>query len=295
MEEESTKIISNNKKSKIILLGKRSNLSTNLHKRIPHSIVCSSGEFSNMQGNFYKHLINSELRIIINSFFPACHITNKEYSLEEKKSLALNPIKEIFQIIEEKGLNVKKIIYTSSSSVYGGLNANENTKIKKLEAPYPSMKFMAEKLVSQYARDKDIDLTIARIFNMYGDKDNFSIVSKILDAYLNNSEITINNFGSSVRDFIHVEDVCKVYKKLLFEQDIPILNIGTGIGVQVSSLLGIFQPFINPQNIAYKEVEEVNSVIADIEKLNKIIVTSNFISILDYMRDKQNERNNLNH
>ena len=50
---------------------------------------------------------------------------------------------------------------------------------------------------------------------MYGVNDKFSIINKLIHSY---KKIFINNNGNSIRDFINVEDVAKVYIKLLKEK-----------------------------------------------------------------------------
>ena len=48
----------------------------------------------------------------------------------------------------------------------------------------------------------------------------------------------INNEGRSIRDFIHVDDIAKIYqillnKKLFFGS----IDVGTGVGVKISDLI----------------------------------------------------------
>ena len=50
---------------------------------------------------------------------------------------------------------------------------------------------------------------------MYGENDDFSIISKIIKSYKKNKIIYLNNEGNSVRDFINVNTVSKIYLKLL--------------------------------------------------------------------------------
>ena len=53
---------------------------------------------------------------------------------------------------------------------------------------------------------------IIRLFNTYGnDKDNFSFIEKIIRAKKNKTQIKLINEGISFRDFIHVDDVSKIY------------------------------------------------------------------------------------
>ena len=79
-----------------------------------------------------------------------------------------------------------------------------------------------------FARDKKINLTIARIFNIYGGNDKFSIINKIINSYLNKKTLFLNNNGESTRDFIHVDDVCDAIKVVIQKPIKGVIDIGTG-------------------------------------------------------------------
>ena len=97
----------------------------------------------------------------------------------EKSLLALTKILNCF---ERKNLN--KIIYTSSSSVYNLYNGF-NLYDKKLTNRdiYSITKYLSEKILIDFSNKNGIDLKIARIFNVYGGDENFSIISKIVKSY----------------------------------------------------------------------------------------------------------------
>ena len=73
--------------------------------------------------------------------------------------------------------NIKKILYTSSSSVYGSIN----NKVKILDQNnryiYSSTKLSCEMLLKNFSNKSKIDLDICRVFNLYGQDDNFSVIS----------------------------------------------------------------------------------------------------------------------
>ena len=83
---------------------------------------------------------------------------------------------------------------------------------------YANTKIAVESLIKNYCSKYKIKFSIARIFNMYGVNDKFSIINKLIHFYKKKKKIFINNNGNSIRDFINVEDVAKVYIKLLKEK-----------------------------------------------------------------------------
>jgi UDP-glucose 4-epimerase len=121
-----------------------------------------------------------------------------------------------FVTICQKNENIKTLIYSSSCVVYG------NTKEISLESDLPSptslngiIKLSSEMYLTEYLKDSGINLIFARIFNMYGGNDKFSVISKIINAMENNKDFTIYNYGKETRDFIHVEVVAAIYLKLI--------------------------------------------------------------------------------
>ena len=74
---------------------------------------------------------------------------------------------------------------------------------------YSSFKLACEKIVINFANKNNIKYYILRLFNTYGNKnDNFSFIEKLIRAK-NNSKIILINDGSSIRDFINLNDVAK--------------------------------------------------------------------------------------
>ena len=84
---------------------------------------------------------------------------------------------------------IEKVVYTSSSSVYGNNKSCVEADLPKPLSLHATLKLANEKLVSQFCLAEGVDYTIARVFNMYGGYDEFSIVSKIIKAYKNHQNI----------------------------------------------------------------------------------------------------------
>ena len=131
----------------------------------------------------------------------------------------------------------------------------------------------------------NIDYTVARVFNMYGGRDVFSIVSKIIRTYRDDELLTIVNNGESIRDFIHINDVAHIYKKILTKQNFPIVNVASGEGVSVASLLNVLREnkvILNTNNIS---LSEIHTSIADNSKLLSILHEYSFKKVSDYIFD----------
>ena len=269
--------------NKVFIIGKGSNLSSFLSKKIINSKLISSREIlTNIEElNVLKD--NLPINIIFNNFQPATKL-NEFFNLENYVINSILTTSKVLDFIKNNQIVVNKIIYTSSSSVYGNnILCNENDELKPMNL-HASLKVANEKLVEKFCIENSIDYTIARIFNMYGGDDNFSIISKIIKAYKNNEELNIVNNGNAIRDFIHIEDVVDIYSKILDKKDIKILNIGSGNGSSIKNILD----FLNNHNIKIKtknvQREEIKISTADVSKLKELFNKDEFLSVEDYLK-----------
>ena len=273
--------------NKVFIIGKGSNLSSFLSKKIINSKLISSREIlTNIEElNVLKD--NLPINIIFNNFQPATKL-NEFVNLENYVVNSILTTSKVLDFIKNNQIVVNKIIYTSSSSVYGNnILCNENDELKPMNL-HASLKVANEKLVEKFCIENSIDYTIARIFNMYGGDDNFSIISKIIQAYKDNNELTIVNNGNAIRDFIHIEDVVDIYSKILDKKDIKILNIGSGNGSSIKNILD----FLNNHNIKIKtkniQREELKISTADISKLKELLKKDTFFGVEDYLKKELN-------
>lgn len=160
-----------------------------------------------------------------------------------------------------KNYNCKKIIYSSSGSVYGEqeypVSESFSTGIN-LKNHYSQYKYFAEQLLhTLYESDNSWKIFILRCFNLSGcgstglaDPNNniFSKIKKV--ACLESEKIIIygsdykTNDGTCIRDYIHVSDLVEVYilclNKFNLCSHIKIYNIGTGVGTSVKELIDVF-------------------------------------------------------
>lgn len=254
-------------------------LSDNLIKKISKTKIFSAQEFINEINSINKN--KEKYNLIINSFFPTKNINNfSSYEIFTKK--AVFEISKILDLINQKKIN--KIIYTSSSSVYGSINHNINMKDDNNRNVYAGFKISAEFLIKNFCSKYSIPLSICRVFNLYGKKNEFSVIEKIKNAKKHDKSIIIYNQGLSLRDYIHVDDVVDIYSKILKNvSDSGLYDIGTGIGISISDIVKNLK-FSN-KNIIYKKktINEIHDSIADNRALLKKIKINKFKKIEDYL------------
>ncbi len=238
-----------------LIIGQNSNLSHELSKKIANCVLLSSRELSKKIDHL-SPFKNKSIKIIFNNFQTATALNTLASSTAYIENSILITAKVLDYL---KGEKIIKIIYTSSSSVYGNnILCKETDRLEALSL-HASLKISNEKLIEKYCTDNTIDYTITRIFNMYGgNNDKFSVISKIINSCLYNSPLILANNGNAVRDFIHIDDVVKIYSQLLFKKGLPMINIGTGDGTSIKNIIDSLRTKginLNIENIKKNELK----------------------------------------
>ena len=147
------------------------------------------------------------------------------------------------------------------------------------------MKKIMEKKLSLFCKKNKIELIIVRPFNIYGENDKGSIISKLKNHNKTKSKLIIFNNGNSIRDFIDVEDVVKVYKVLLSKKIKGVLGVGTGRGISIKEL--IKKADINSNIIFLKNKNfEIPKSVCNTKKLSNIINVKKFKKVEAFLKIK---------
>ena len=213
---------------KTFIFGKKSYLSKKLHSEIKNSVVYSLNE------NNIKKINFDNSNIIINSFYSSLYLERIDnYENFIKKSIF--EVSKLLDIL--KNFEINQIIYSSSSSIYNSINENDFTDERNRKL-YASTKYNVENLIKNFCYKNNMKLSIARIFNIFGEEEKFSIISKIINCYKSSKiSLKLNNEGESVRDFIHIEDVVKCYKQILKNKILGIIDVGSGFGIKIKDII----------------------------------------------------------
>ncbi|MCM1179297.1 MAG: UDP-glucose 4-epimerase GalE [Clostridium sp.] len=166
-----------------------------------------------------------------------------------------------------KQYNVKKIVFSSSATVYGEpetVPITEDFKVGGVTNPYGRTKLMIEEILSDiYKADSSFDIAILRYFNPIGAHESGMIgeapngipnnllpyVAKVAAGVLPKVNVFGDDYatpdGTGVRDYIHVVDLAKGHvcavKKLMEHPGLVIYNLGTGIGYSVLDVIQNFE------------------------------------------------------
>jgi len=129
-------------------------------------------------------------------------------------------------------MNVKRILFSSSSEVYG---EPEKVPIKETAALLPKSEYGVSKVVGEeycraYSKQFALPYTIVRFFNVYGaeQRDDF-VIPVFTNAAVAGRPLTVHGDGAQVRAFCYVDDIVDGVIKLLFspKAENEVFNIGS--------------------------------------------------------------------
>lgn len=212
------------------------------------------------------HTIFSENRIDVIIHFAGLKAVGE--SCEKPYEYYDNNITGTLNIIKMmKQYDVKKIVFSSSATVYGEpetVPITEEAKVGGVTNPYGRTKFMLEEILSDIQKaDPSFDVALLRYFNPIGAHESGMIgeapngipnnllpyVAKVAAGVLEKVNVFGDDYptpdGTGVRDYIHVVDlarghVCAV-KKLMEHPGLVVYNLGTGIGYSVLEIIQNFE------------------------------------------------------
>jgi len=149
-----------------------------------------------------------------------------------------------------KNTGVKRVFYASSSEVYGEpvhLPQHEHTTPLNSRLPYAVVKNAGESFCRSYYQEFGLEYTIFRFFNTYGPKQSPDfVVSRFIDAALQNKPITIFGDGQQTRTFCFIEDNLEATVNCLllnkFVNDV--VNIGNDHEIAVLELARIIKKIV---------------------------------------------------
>ena len=169
----------------------------------------------------------------------------------------------VFRIAKEFDL---KVVYASSSSVYGNPKKNpinENSERNPIN-PYGKTKLDDEFLAEKYSKD-NVSIIGLRYFNVYGEDQTGSyagVITKFLNRLNEKKSPIIFGTGSQIRDFIFVEDVA-IANIVAMQNNVKngFFNIGTGITTSIEQLAKIM---INISGLKL-EIQYENALDGDVQ------------------------------
>ena len=179
-----------------------------------------------------------------------------------------------------KANDVKKIIFSSSSSIYGD---NKNIPLKETEyplpkSPYASSKASCELYLKTYYEAYGLNYVSLRYFNVFGPKQDknsqyAAVIPNFISALLEGEKPIIYGDGEQTRDFIYVKDVVKANIKSCECDFNGIVNVASGRKMTINELYKIICETLGYDVKAQYLPErkgDIKHSLADVSKMKKI-------------------------
>lgn len=232
--------------------------------------------FKNKKFKFFKKNINNleQIKPVFSKEKPD-YIMHYAAMVGVKKT-SEKPL-EVFKDIEgikniaalSRRYKVKKILFTSSSEVYG-----EPVKIPIAEDdtfnskwPYGLVKILGEQYFKAYYEKYGIPVTIVRFFNVYGPRQDFGDSGFVVSVFLKNAllgePLIIFGNGRQTRDFVFVDDNVRLTLRAFLNEKVngrP-MNIGSGKSIQIIDLANEVKKIIPSIKVTYKPFRQKGEII----------------------------------
>jgi UDP-glucose 4-epimerase len=192
-----------------------------------------------------------------------------------------------------KKYKIKRVMYSSTSSVYGltnNLPTKESEKIDCLN-PYAHSKFLGEELFRQYYKTSGLDSIIFRYFNVFGERSPVKgqyapVVGIFLNQKKDEKYLTIVSDGKRKRDFIYVGDIVDVNIKAMNEPMslmAQTLNVGSGENISIIEIANLIST--NHTHLEDRPGEAKNTL-ADLTNLKKILNFKPRTNLIGWIKDR---------
>jgi len=183
-----------------------------------------------------------------------------------------------------------KLIFTSSAAIYGKqkIPHSENLNPEPVNT-YGLLKYLCEEMLMRMCKDGNIRYTIMRIFSVYSKEDTRLLIGKMFNSLKNRETMEVYN-TNQVRDFIHIDDLNQILKKIIEskESDNEIINIGSGIGHSIKEITDLFEKYSNLK-LEISEGEGGYDSLSSTDKLKKLCGISPRDILLEVIERLKNE------
>jgi len=179
--------------------------------------------------------------------------------------------------------DVKRLIYTSSMSVYGwgrfkGEPFDENDRPEPID-PYAVSKYACEMNIKIAGEQHGLDWCIIRPHNCYGEKQNIwdkyrNVLGIWMYQILNNKPMLIYGDGEQTRAFSYIEDCLPAFwnAAVLPEASKEIINVGGAKGYSINEAAELLCKITGYDNVEHKESRhEVKHAVPKPDKSIKIL------------------------
>lgn len=215
-----------------------------------------------------------------------------------------NVIASVNILDKMKKYNVKKIVFASSSSVYGNCieeKFSEDFKVSKPVSPYAATKISSELFLYTYSYLYNINAIALRFFTVFGPRQRPDLaIRKFIDLIEDDKPLPLYGDGTTCRDYTYIDDIIDGIKRAInYNIDgFEVFNLGAGSPVSLRQMVQTIEKVLNKKaKIEYLPMQEgdVLRTSCDISKARDLLGYNPKINFEDGIKKyiKWKNENNL--
>lgn len=227
-------------------------------------------------------------------------------SVEEPSRFIYNNIIGFANILDfAKKNNIKKVIYASSSSVYGDqieIPQNENFTGAQL-SPYAYSKYSNEMCAEVFSKCYDIKTIGFRFFNVYGKKQRSNVfypavIPAFIDKLIKHEQPLIYGDGNNSRDFTYVKDITSIINSAIHSENPKcwnqVYNAAYGQSIKINDLFYLIRDILSHYDALINKIQpvyvnprngDIKDSLASIRKANDLLNYKSRFSIKEGLEE----------
>lgn len=178
-----------------------------------------------------------------------------------------------------KDLDCRMIFFSSGGTVYGN---QDKQPIPEDAVPVPinhygNLKLCIENTIRTFNFQVKKNMLVARISNPYGPGQDYHKGVGFIDAAIKRAisgeTIEIWGDGTVVRDYIYIDDLCRMLYALIdYQGDIEVFNLSSNTGVSQNDIVDILKKIVPEVKVEYKPGRSVDAkkIILDNSRIHTI-------------------------
>lgn len=179
-----------------------------------------------------------------------------------------------------KDHNVKKLVFASSSSVYGNCKEqifSEDLKVTEPISQYAATKSAGEQFCYTYHKLYGMNIVCLRFFTVYGPRQRPDLaIHKFTNLISENKPIPVFGDGTTKRDYTFIDDIVSGIRAAIAYDKTPyeIINLGGGEPVSLSRMIEVIERTLGKKAIIDRkpmQKGDVDKTVADIRKAERLL------------------------
>jgi len=225
------------------------------------------GDFKDEVYFYHTSIVNDDMMDKIFSthniniiFHLAALFANQKSVDQPKEDLMVNGMGTLKILQYAKKYHVDKVIFTSSSCVYGNKDVEdkEDDYEVNLDTPYAITKLLGEKYCDYFYHHYGVNTVILRVFNCYGPSElpgkYRNVIPNFFKSALNKQVLTIYGTGDETRSYTYVADTVEMIIKaaIMNEAVGQVINVGNDVETKTIDLANKINDLCgNKDNLVY--------------------------------------------